>query len=173
MTCETFRNTLQVDDRRADVLEHLRSCDACLDFAVTIDPDVLFRAIGGEETVPPGGIDQFVTEVMQQVHLRDRESDIRRSRPVVAWPYRLAAAAALTFVVTSSVLFTRSDSDAIRPESHVAMLRPAATHVMASSARPAVEDYASDKATIVEVPTEGAGDVKIVMVFDESLPANL
>jgi uncharacterized protein (UPF0333 family) len=40
--------------------------------------------------------------------------------------------------------------------------------------KPVVETYESDSATIVEMPSEGAADdVKIVMIFDENLPADL
>ena len=170
MTCESFRNTLQFDDRRPEVLEHLRGCDQCLDFAAGVDPDALFRAIGGEDAIPPGGLDNFVSEVMQQVHLRDRETSIA-PRTVVSWPYRWAAAAVLTFGAASSLLWNQHA--ALSPSvPAVAMVRPSTARV-ATNARPAVEDYSSTSATIVEVPTEGASDVKIVMVFDESLPSNL
>jgi hypothetical protein len=39
--------------------------------------------------------------------------------------------------------------------------------------KPVVETYSSSDATIVEVPSEGAGDTKIVMVIDDRLPADL
>jgi hypothetical protein len=39
--------------------------------------------------------------------------------------------------------------------------------------KPVVETYSSTNATIVEVPTESAGDAKIVMVIDDKLPADL
>jgi hypothetical protein len=40
--------------------------------------------------------------------------------------------------------------------------------------KPIVESYESESATIVEVPTDEVGDdVKIVMIFDENLPADL
>jgi hypothetical protein len=41
-----------------------------------------------------------------------------------------------------------------------------------SAPKPVIENYESQNATIVEVPTEGEA-VKVVMVFDESLPADL
>jgi hypothetical protein len=39
--------------------------------------------------------------------------------------------------------------------------------------RPVVENYESSNAMIVEVPTESDSDMKIVMIFDESLPVEL
>ena len=40
--------------------------------------------------------------------------------------------------------------------------------------KPVVETYQSNNATIVEVPSgEASDDVKIVMIFDENLPADL
>ena len=39
--------------------------------------------------------------------------------------------------------------------------------------KPIIETYDSENATIVEVPSEEADDVKIVMIFDENLPADL
>jgi len=39
--------------------------------------------------------------------------------------------------------------------------------------KPVVETYESQSATIMEVPNEQNDDVKIVMIFDENLPADL
>ena len=55
ISCQTFRSTLEPGTHDAEVLEHLRSCDACLDFAVEIDPDNFFRLLGCDDMVPPGG----------------------------------------------------------------------------------------------------------------------
>src|SRR5512138_1934823 len=70
MTCREFRDQFAPASSDARVLEHVRSCDACLDFAAQIDPDIMFRAIGGAEMVPPGGVDAFVDDVMRQVRVR-------------------------------------------------------------------------------------------------------
>jgi hypothetical protein len=48
----------------AALLAHLRSCDACFAEAVEVDPDAMFRGIGGAEMIPPGGVDAFVGDVM-------------------------------------------------------------------------------------------------------------
>jgi hypothetical protein len=174
MTCETFRSTFQAGDERPEILEHFRSCDACLEFAVQTDPDVLFRALGGaDELIPPGGIDNFVGEVMQQIHVRGKESEMVHRR-VVAWPYRWAAAAAVTFAMLSTLVINQQRQPAVPAGTRIAAVRPMTVHTnVTASDRPAVENYSSDTATIVEVPNEGASDVKIVMVFDESLPSNL
>jgi len=39
--------------------------------------------------------------------------------------------------------------------------------------RPVVDTYESKNATIIEVPSESKDDVQVVMIFDESLPADL
>ena len=81
ISCHAFRDTLRPGTSDPAVLEHLRKCDACLDWAVSIDPDNFFRAIGGEEHVPPGGVDAFAAGVMAQVRARQKEGSVRRRFP--------------------------------------------------------------------------------------------
>ena len=75
ISCQTFRSTLEPGTRDAEVLEHLRSCDACLDFAVEIDPDNFFRLLGGDDMVQrgltnlPGGTTGAILIVMVAVFL--------------------------------------------------------------------------------------------------------
>lgn len=173
ISCDSFRTRFHAGTDDAELLEHLRGCDRCLDVAAHADPDVMFRALGGEELIPPGGIDAFVAGVMQQVRVRDTESVIA-TKNVVSWPRRLAIAATLAIGITGAMLFTRGGADAPQMTNPVAASRaiapvPAATLTM----RPVVESYDSQNATIVEVPTESSDDVKIVMIFDENLPADL
>ena len=80
ISCQIFRNTLEPGTRDAEVLEHLRHCDACLDFALQVDPDNFFRVLGGEEMVPPGGVDAFVGDVMTQVRGRQTETAVEPQR---------------------------------------------------------------------------------------------
>jgi hypothetical protein len=54
----------------------------------------------------------------------------------------------------------------------VAQMRPAA-HRAELVTKPIVESYDSRTATIVEMRGEGAGDAQVVMIFDDSLPADL
>lgn len=170
MTCESFRTRFGSGSDDAQVLEHLRTCDRCLDFAAQQDPDVMFRALGGD-LVPPGGVDAFVDDVMQQVRVRAAEGTVR-PRNVVSWPRRLAVAATIAAGITGAMLFYRSDAPAV-----VAPVVRAAPMVRANNfaTKPVVETYESQNATIVEVPGEGSGgdEVKIVMIFDENLPADL
>lgn len=170
ISCESFRKRFHATTDDAALLEHLRSCDRCLDFAAHLDPDVMFRALGGEEMVPPGGVDAFVSGVMQQVRVRDAEKTTIAARPV-SWPRRLAMAAAVGAAVFGATLVYRTDTPAVtKPVTAMA----AAVHVRQTlTTKPIVETYESDKATIVEVPTEGTDDVKIVMIIDENLPADL
>lgn len=163
MKCEDFRNASDLST--PDALEHLRACDDCMMFAAEQDGANLFRSLGGEELVPPGGVDAFVTDVMREVQLRDKQRLWTARSRVSAWSRWSAAAA----VLVASVSYFAAH----RPMAHV----PTATQVavvqqVPTLARPVVEAYDSGSATIVEVPTE-TNDAKIVMVFDESLPADL
>jgi hypothetical protein len=177
ISCDSFRKRFVADTDDAAVLEHLRACDRCLDFAVQTDPDVMFRAIGGGEMVPPGGVDAFVTGVMQQVRVRAAESTVTARRHVISWPRRLAVAATLAAGITGAMLYNRATAPAPGVTHPVAALaavdvKPAELKTFAT--KPVVETYESDSATIVEMPSEGAADdVKIVMIFDENLPADL
>ena len=165
--CTAFRASFEARTENPQLLEHIRACDACLDFAVSVDPDIMFRAIGGDELVPPGGVDAFVGDVMREVHLRATESATQR---VVSWPRRLAVAATLVAGITGGALVW--DRGRIAPpavtqaHSQVAVARPLAT-------RPVIEKYDSDSATIVEMPTGSANDAQIVMIIDDKLPADL
>lgn len=165
ISCDSFRKRFHVGIDDAALLEHLRTCDRCLDFAAHADPDVMFRALGGNEIVPPGGIDAFVDGVMQQVRVRDAESTVAAAR-VVAWPRRLAMAAAVAVAAFGTTLVYRNEPAVSLEPIQRAEIRTLTT-------KPVVETYDSQNATIVEVPTEESDDVKIVMIFDENLPADL
>jgi len=173
MSCDTFRSRFRAGNDEPAVLEHIRTCDRCLDYAAAVDPDVMFRALGGEELIPAGGVDAFVGEVMQQVRVRSAETRVGVA-PVVSWPRRLAIAATLVAGVTGAMLFNRWDAPS-RP----GVRTPSAMHAQARrsailATKPIIETYESEKATFVDVPSEEAGDdVKIVMIFDENLPADL
>ena len=147
----------------AELLEHLRGCDACLDHAMAVDPDNFFRAIGGQELVPPGGVDAFASDVMTQIRLRHTEGSVAR-RLLIA-PRRLAAAAAVVIAIGISALVY--DRNTTRPAA------PPAAPVVQLAMKPVVETYDSTGATIIEVPVEGENDTQVVMIFDESLPADL
>jgi hypothetical protein len=165
MTCDGFRTQFVPASEDAAQLEHIRSCDACLNFALERDGDVLFRVLGGSELVPPGGVDAFVSDVMREVRLRGKETSV--SAHSTSWPRRLAVAATLAATITGVGYMYEHNRAPIpmAPVQHHAFAAP-------SAPRPVVESYDSERATIVEVPTEGE-DVKVVMVFDDSLPADL
>ena len=162
ITCDTFRARFApgTDDPR--VLEHLRSCDSCLAFAAEADGDMLFRGLGGE-MVPPGGVAAFVGDVMREVHLRSTERQIV-PHDRMTWAKRLAVAATIAVAVVGSMYYPRQQSLVPGPE-------PVA--ITSAMTIPVIESYDSDTATIVEMPTEGAEDVKVVMIFDDELPADL
>lgn len=163
MKCESFRAALpEIDSPEA--LAHLRECDACLNVVAESNPELMFRAIGGEELVPEGGVDAFVHDVMREVQVREAARSMERSRFVSRW-YGLGAAAAIGATVLSYSLVHR-------PYAPAPIGAPAATSVIASTSRPVIESYDNGGATIVEVPSND-NDTKIVMVFDETLPADL
>jgi hypothetical protein len=165
ISCQTFRSRLQPGSTDVEVLEHLRGCDVCLDHAMAIDPDNFFRAIGGEEMEPPGGVDAFASDVMAQIRLRQTEGSV--ARRLLTAPRRLAVAA--TIIVALGVSFFASQMSFQRlPPASAAIVRP-----VQFATKPVVETYDSKDATIVEVPTEGKNDPQVVMIFDESLPADL
>lgn len=171
ISCTEFRSRFEPDTEDAALLEHLRGCDGCLRHAAEIDPDSMFRALGGE-MIPPGGVDAFVSDVMHAVQLRAKEVSMspapRKSRlGGLAW------AAVLATGVTGAGLVYQLDRSSAHDPAPVAVVRHRAPVLIAEATKPAVETYSSENATILEVPTDGAGDTKIVMVFDEGLPADL
>src|SRR6266849_3604896 len=131
MTCQSFRASLQPGTTDADVLEHLRHCDACLDYAMPVDPDLFFRSIGGEDLIPPGGVDAFVGDVMSQVRVRDAETSLAPHRTVSVWQ-RLAIAATVAAGITGATLAYRFEH---RPVTHPA-------GAIAVAARPPVAHFA-------------------------------
>lgn len=171
IACTTFRDRFVPATDDAELLEHVRACDACLEHAASIDADILFRAIGGAEMIPPGGVDAFVDDVMRQVRVRDTEQTLRPRR-IAGWPNRLAIAATVAAAFAGATFFYQQERAHVAP---VPMAHSAAANIVPRqlTTKPVIETYDSKTATIVEVPTEGANDVKVVMVFDEKLPADL
>lgn len=176
ITCNAFRANLRPGTDDAELLEHLRHCDACLDHAMSVDPDYFFRSIGGEELVPPGGVDAFTHDVMQQLHVRTTENRI--AHRVLSWPRRLAVAATIAAAMTGAAVVWQHDHEVrvtSKPMASVMTPRVTAPAAVVASltTKPVVETYDSKNATIVEMPSEGANDVKVVMIIDEQLPADL
>ena len=176
MTCENFRTNFQAATEDAALLAHLRECDRCLDFAAAVDPDVMFRALGGEDLVPPGGVDAFVEDVMRQVRVRGAENTVTAIHPV-SWTRRLAIAATLATVVTGGTLVYQhrgaagSEPAVVVARNTDGLRAHRSTEPLAT--KPIVETYESESATIMEVPADQNDNVKIVMIFDEKLPADL
>jgi hypothetical protein len=170
MTCTYFRANLQPGNAGSAMLEHLRHCDACLDFAMNIDPDLFFRSLGGEELVPPGGIDAFVGDVMSQVRVHDVEASLAPRHSVSAWQ-RWTIAATVAVAITGATAAYRYEHATPAPRVAQTLLsvqpQPAPT-----ATKSFVETYSSHDATIVEMPSDGS-DTKVVMIFDDKLPADL
>jgi hypothetical protein len=166
ISCVNFR--ANVTSHEPEVLEHLRKCDACLEFAVTADPDHFFRAIGGEELEPPGGVEAFTNDVMAQVRLRQAEGSV--ARRFLIPPRRLAAAAAVVVAIAGGTLvWQRHEQPALIAPRAVAKVVPP----VVTATKPVIETYQSQNATIIEMPSQGNNDANVVMIFDDSLPADL
>ena len=168
--CLEFQSSFAAGTTTPLLIEHLRSCDGCLDFAVSRDGDVLFRALGGE-LEPPGGTDHFVEDVMRNVQLRTAESIAHRRFVPVRW---LGLAAGIAAIVISGALSLRSHETRMTVPARVALAHPAAPLLQGRTQNgPIIESYESPDATIVEVPADNAAPVRMVVVFDEKLPADL
>jgi hypothetical protein len=172
ISCDSFRERFHAGTEESVLLDHLRGCDRCLDFAVGVDSDVLFRSLGGE-MIPPGGVDAFVDDVMRQVSVRQTENAMRPLN-VISWPRRLAIAATLAAAVAAAALVYRMEAPTLHtPVPRAAITAPAATPSSGLATKPVVETYQSETATIFEVPSDETDNVRIVMIFDDALPVDL
>lgn len=150
-----------------EILRHVRDCSGCLEQAAAIDPEILFRSLGGELS-PPGGVEPFVSDVMHQVHLRRTEHRVTGMRSVATAPLRWGIAASLAVGIITASIFYNPSPDTVPPAIAAA---PGIVRIEDSLSRPVIEEYASADATIVEVPS--GEDLKVVMIFDETLPVDL
>lgn len=168
MSCARFIELLGGGPLTMEALAHMRSCGSCLEKAVAADGDNLFRSLGGAELEPEGGVDQFAAEVMHQIHVREAESQIARRRPMPA-AVRWSIAATLAVGVAAASLMYRPALTQMAPP---AMQQAAMSEQFDPSMTiPVVEEYSNGGATIVEMASDS--DLKLVMIFDESLPADL
>jgi len=170
MNCLEFRSAFAPETDDAAILEHVRACDPCLDFAAHADPDIMFRAIGGGEMIPPGGVDAFVDDVMRAVHLRQAEDDLTPHRAPLGWTRKLAVAATLVAGITGGALMYERGQ--VAPASHLSP-QSSVLSPRALATKPVVATYSSSKATIVEMPAESGNSPQVVMILDENLPADL
>lgn len=166
MNCAAFRQHLASGTLSTEALAHMRSCTVCLQAAVAADPDNLFRSLG-TPMEPPGGVDAFVSDVMQQVHLRQTEKSLQPRRRFTA-VYRWAAAAVLAVVVTAVTLTNREHQG---PDP--SPLQPAIAATLVPANLPVIESYDEAGVMIVELPAAETDDMKVVMIFDETLPVDL
>ena len=173
MNCVEFRSSFAPATEDAAILDHVRSCDACLDYAAHVDADIMFRAIGGGEIIPPGGIDAFVGDVMAAVHVRKTEDELAPRRTPLSWTRRLAVAATLVAGITGGTLVMQHEQRSVVPVA--ASLSPQSSVLSPRNlvTKPIVATYSSKNATIVEVPAESGNEPQVVMIVDENLPADL
>ncbi len=177
MNCTEYRKRLEAADDSPELLAHQRECAECLELAIAQEPSSLFSTMGGDEMLPPGGLDAFVSGVMNEVRLRETERSLEtEENPVrIAWWWAAAAAVFVTF--TSWIAIQPRFSPEPAPVHQTAIVAEAAPVAEAELAptmtRPVVTEYARAEATIVELPSESVDDLKIVMIFDDSLPQDL
>ncbi|HUO84318.1 MAG TPA: hypothetical protein VM534_04310 [Thermoanaerobaculia bacterium] len=176
MRCEDFREAIAGGEQGAPVLAHVRACADCLEMAVSVDPDMLFRSLGGDQRLPSGGVDAFVAGVMQQVHLRETEQKMaeapRPMRPLARWAVAASLALALLSGLVAVRQSQREKTQLTSPVEVVATVPQPVFEEMPMTL-PVVEHYDSPDATIVSIPAQSKDDLEIVMIFDESLPVNL
>lgn len=167
MTCDVLASQLGTE-LTVEALAHLRECEDCLNASAAVDPFLMFRSLRGQQLEPPGGTDAFVAEVMQQVESEERRRKLQPPPRQSSWLRWGAAAAVLTGALTVGITY--------RPGIDVPVPQPAAPVAVAAAgsllSRPVVEHYEGANAFIVEVP-ESSNDIQLVMIFDESLPADL
>ena len=172
MNCLEFRSAFAPSTEDPRVLEHVRVCDPCLDFAAHNDPDIMFRAIGGAEMIPPGGVDAFVNDVMHAVQLRKAEDELAPRRHHMSWTRRLAVAATLIAGITGGALVYERDHR-VTPVAPTLIAHRSSLSTDKLVTKPVVATYSSKNATIVEVPADGGNTPQVVMIVDENLPADL
>lgn len=176
MNCHDVKKMLESGEESVEMRQHLRSCADCLELAVSLEPTTMFTTLGGDEMVPPGGVELFVSDVMGELRLREKERSLdEQDHPKrIAWWW---SAAATIFILFTTWLAIQPDNrpDIASPAATVAELNVPAPMPVAEPAvtRPVIDDYDRTEATIVELPSESADDVKIVMIFDETLPQDL
>jgi hypothetical protein len=173
MRCDEFRAACrQPDELGTEELAHMRACTACLNHAIAVEPDLMFRGLGGE-IEPDGGVDAFVGDVMHEIRFRKAERIVdagHRFAPVQRWAVAAAAAVA---VISGAIFWPRADRVVVPGTPAAVVASAPASLAVTVSSRPVVESYGSSSAMIVEVPSEETSDLKVVMIFDESLPADL
>jgi hypothetical protein len=170
MTCETYRHAFGEGSDSAETRAHFRSCEACLAWTLENDPDALFRSIGGAELVPAGGIDEFVGGVMREIRVRETERTLRGPRRIPA-AYRWAVAAMFALAVVGGSMVHLSSRAPERNAAAVAAVPQAAP--LFSPSAPVVESYQAAGATIIEMPASSESEIRLVMIFDETLPMDL
>ena len=137
---------------------------------MSVDPDLFFRSLGGEELVPPGGIDAFLGDVMSQVRVHDAEAALAPRHSVSTWQ-RWAIAATVAIGITGATIAYHYEHQVPAPQpAHI--IAAAKPHPKPTATKSFVETYSSHDATIVEMPNDGS-DTKVVMIFDDKLPADL
>ena len=139
---------------------------------MSVDPDLFFRSLGGDELVPPGGVDAFVGDVMSQVRVHDAEASLA---PRHASARGSAGQSRRRSLPASPAPRSRIATNIARRRSRcivVAQTRCLCRGRDRTATKSFVETYSSHDATIVEMPNDGS-DTKVVMIFDDKLPADL
>lgn len=171
MNCREILTAIESGADDASVRGHVRVCADCLEKAVAVDPDFLFRSLGGDgEAEPPGGVDAFVEHVIGQVRIRENDRSIhgrpRRMSNMARWAL---AATVVMGVLIAGIVGLRGPTP-VAP--HIAST-PTPVATLAALDRPIIESYDSADAMIVEISAEETSDIRLVLLFDESLPADL
>ncbi|MBW3670147.1 MAG: hypothetical protein KY432_00585 [Acidobacteria bacterium] len=177
MNCNEFRISLETGQDSPEAREHQRECASCLELAICREPSTMFSTLGGSDLLPPEGLDAFVSGVMTEVRLRETEKTLgTKDHPVkVAWWWAAAAAVFVMFTTWLGVQSQLSPEPVLHnnPASVVESTPRSEPLNPPSVTLPVIDHYDKAAATIVELPSDSIDDLKIVMIFDESLPQDL
>jgi len=143
MSCEVYRDLLpayldeSLDEvRRSGFRSHLRSCDGCREFAVRVEPTLVF-SLARFSDPSPDRIEACVTAVVTGVRQEHLERRLRPSRG----PWLAAAAVVVVAIIAASMWWLSGDdgvsSQTLQADAHqVEIAGPVTVEEIQSPAEP-------------------------------------
>lgn len=174
MNCTDFLAGIDTAMTTSGGRAHARSCTDCAAVAIATDSLNLFRTIEKTPAVPKGELDEFVADVVGEIRLREMEKTVDEPAETPRW-VGLAMVAAILAAIAGGLFIQDRNVVATAPlEASIPATATAPAHAeIFSSTLPVVDGYANSNAMIVELPAETTDDIRIVMIFDETLPQDL
>ncbi|MBW3563717.1 MAG: hypothetical protein KY459_03230 [Acidobacteria bacterium] len=174
MNCTDFLAGIDTAMTTSGGRAHARSCADCAAAAIATDSINLFRTIEKTPAVPKSEFDEFVADVVGEIRLRETEKTVEEPAETPRW-VGLAMVAAILAAIAGGLFIQDRNVVATAPleASIPADATAPANAETFSSTLPVVEGYSNNNAMIVELPAETTDDIRIVMIFDETLPQDL